>query len=786
MSPILHADRLPATYRHPTPAATRVFAACALLIFLSAGVSAQGRRRQLQNPTVFTEVPKQLLLQIVRAEDERRWDNDMRSLLSARSAVVRRRAALAAGRIGNDAAVADLVALLQHDGDPEVRVMAAFALGEIESPLAADTLVDVLKNSPNLAGHARVLEALGKIAAALPKEQATRAQALASVVLETLAWENRRRSASDELTVLLGLTAVLRAKPDNAGPIVAEFLRFQDPRIRADAANTLARLRLKDGNDELRKLLTTDPDPIVRANAARVLGATEDKASFDELLRALKDSDSRVRVSAIRALASLKDARAAEPLLDRGEQLLRPISNDGTNAQPFPTEVNELLEIATTIGRLLPNSKNIRALDFLRRLRFGVQLSAPEVEVAFARVSPQFYHMAAKQSLLPAASPQVSDAAEETAVWVETSWLRLATVAQGIGELASVNSGNPMLDASLKVESVNLLTKELKFRPVEPSARRRGSKSLPGVSLSGVAMRFRRQPVPPRALPDFLRALAAFKQPNVADKLRDYLEHPDVVVRGTAADLLGELPPDETNARALVAALPIALADKDLNDAALSVLDSLAKQKSNAANDAIKTALGSGDYLVRRRAVALLQANGVGDFSSRIGTVRSRNTTADYQRALARIGKRFNAVVTTSRGSFTIELLPEDAPLTVDNFIQLARRGYFREITIHRVVPNFVIQDGDPRGDGNGGPGYQIRCEINEASYERGALGMALSGKDTGGSQWFITHSPQPHLDGGYTVFGKVIAGMEVVDAIVRGDVIRSITIVEPARGAVK
>jgi len=93
-------------------------------------------------------------------------------------------------------------------------------------------------------------------------------------------------------------------------------------------------------------------------------------------------------------------------------------------------------------------------------------------------------------------------------------------------------------------------------------------------------------------------------------------------------------------------------------------------------------------------------------------------------------------------------------------------------------VPNFVIQDGDPRGDGNGGPAnHQIRCEINEVPYDRAVVGMALSGKDTGGSQWFVTHSPQPHLDGGYTVFGRVIAGMNVVDNIIRGDVIKSIVI---------
>jgi cyclophilin family peptidyl-prolyl cis-trans isomerase len=280
------------------------------------------------------------------------------------------------------------------------------------------------------------------------------------------------------------------------------------------------------------------------------------------------------------------------------------------------------------------------------------------------------------------------------------------------------------------------------------------------------------------AISDVLRAYAAFKSKDLAEVLRNHLKESEII-RGTAADLLGELPPDETNARALIDALPVAMADRTLNDAALSILDALAKQKSAKANEAIKTALDSNDHLIRRRAVAQLKANGVGDFAARVGIVKTSNTAADYERAVGRIGKQVRAVVTTTKGLFTIELLPDDAPLTVDNFIQLAKRKYFNRLTVHRVVPNFVIQDGDPRGDGNGGPGYQIRCEINEAPYARGAVGMALSGKDTGGSQWFVTHSPQPHLDGGYTVFGNVVSGMETVDNIARGDVIRSIAITE-------
>jgi cyclophilin family peptidyl-prolyl cis-trans isomerase len=286
-------------------------------------------------------------------------------------------------------------------------------------------------------------------------------------------------------------------------------------------------------------------------------------------------------------------------------------------------------------------------------------------------------------------------------------------------------------------------------------------------------------PHPEYAIPEVLRALAAFKPRDLADVLRNQLKESDVVIRATAAELLGDQPPSDTNARALIEALPRALRDKDSNDAILATLDALAKQKTKEANDAIKTALDSSDHLIRRRAVALLKANGVGDFSNRIGTVKTRNTEADYRRAIARIGKHVTATLVTSKGSFTIEFLPEDAPLTVDNFVQLARKGYFNGVTFHRVVPNFVIQGGDPRGDGSGGPGYSIRCEINEAPFERAAVGMALSGKDTGGSQWFVTHAPQPHLDGGYTVFGNVIRGMDVVDKIARGDIIRRVIVIE-------
>ena len=135
------------------------------------------------------------------------------------------------------------------------------------------------------------------------------------------------------------------------------------------------------------------------------------------------------------------------------------------------------------------------------------------------------------------------------------------------------------------------------------------------------------------------------------------------------------------------------------------------------------------------------------------------------------------AYIDTDRGTIQIELAVLDAPLTVDNFVTLARQGFFDGMLIHRVVPDFVVQAGDPRGDGEGGPGYTIRDELNERPYLRGTVGMALDWADTGGSQFFITHSPQPHLDAKYTVFGRVLSGMDVVDQIEQWDVIRRVRI---------
>ena len=133
----------------------------------------------------------------------------------------------------------------------------------------------------------------------------------------------------------------------------------------------------------------------------------------------------------------------------------------------------------------------------------------------------------------------------------------------------------------------------------------------------------------------------------------------------------------------------------------------------------------------------------------------------------------------TSKGAIVLDLYPEHAPKTVNNFVFLCNQGFYHGIAFHRVIPNFMIQGGDPTGTGRGGPGYKFEDEVrgNPLKHETGSLSMANAGPNTNGSQFFVTHAPQPHLDGKHTVFGRVVDGQDVVDAIAGGDTIDSVTV---------
>lgn len=139
---------------------------------------------------------------------------------------------------------------------------------------------------------------------------------------------------------------------------------------------------------------------------------------------------------------------------------------------------------------------------------------------------------------------------------------------------------------------------------------------------------------------------------------------------------------------------------------------------------------------------------------------------------------QLTATFDTSRGPIKIELYPDKAPLTVANFVNLAKRGFYDGLNFHRVIPDFMIQGGCPEGSGRGGPGYRFEDETtNGVRHERGVLSMANAGPNTNGSQFFITHVATPWLDGKHTVFGKVVEGLEVVDSVAQGDLINRVTL---------
>ncbi len=229
-----------------------------------------------------------------------------------------------------------------------------------------------------------------------------------------------------------------------------------------------------------------------------------------------------------------------------------------------------------------------------------------------------------------------------------------------------------------------------------------------------------------------------------------------------------------------------AAADEDLRAAALRFIGSVWSRDSarvdttlRARLSALSPAAGRADRALVARVTPLTSWRSV-----RVdGGTRSID---EYSRVAVRWwspgARRLHAILHTSRGDITVELLGESAPLVVEAFVQLARDGYYRNTWFHRVVPNFVAQDGNQRGDGSGGPGFTVRDAWTRERHDRGAVGLATSGPDTGDAQYYLCHSPQPHLDGHYTVFARVTAGLDVLDQLVQGDRLHSVELLPAAR----
>jgi cyclophilin family peptidyl-prolyl cis-trans isomerase/HEAT repeat protein len=634
-------------------------------------------------------------------EDRRSAGNgELDRLLSDPDKGVRRRAALAAGRIADASAIPALVDLM-NDSDAELRQMAAFGLGLVGDKQAAPRLVASLKDVDAVV-RARSAEALGRLGD--PRV----AGDIARMILETMPkgaavvsvrGDDAGNANDPWLEMRLGLFALARLKD----PRVAESVLLSNGRPRFDWwAATWTAMRLE--SPLLRPVLAAaagSDDRVSRAYAARGLGALKDPSALELLTPLARDPDETVAVNALRAIAVIGDARGSAAVV----------------AALASTDLTIKREALTALATLPPDpALRARVVPYVGHEQAFIRAAALS---ALAKIDRDEFAL-----VLSGLDP-------------DPEWFVRAALATALGERGDE-------------QSVGILFGLLK----DPDT---------------------------RVLPAVLEAMRKARGNDAAETLKGYLDHPDLAVRAAAIENLGQLKLPGS-AGLLAAAWKKGLGDREI-DARAAAVSGLAEIKDEVAKAALVEAAGSDpSRVVRVQAIAALTSLGL--TAAAPGAEAVDRPNLDYREAMAPYDPPPGATIYTPRailytrkGKIEIHLNILEAPLTVQSFIDLARRGFYDGLTFHRVVPGFVIQGGDPRGDGSGGPGYMLRCEIGQRPYGRGAVGMALSGKDTGGSQFFITHAPTPHLDGGYTLFGWVASGMDVVDQIQPGDVIDKVEI---------
>ncbi len=632
-------------------------------------------------------------------------------------------------------------------GAAPLRERVAVALGRIGDPAFRATLEVLLIDgeAPVRRAAAFALGELGQAAsrAALLRAAADPDRETGSLAVEALA-KGGAESTSVE-AALAGLSEeerwprllpfLFRFKDSDAVRLAAEGLRNLDPALHARAAYALAREPQPAGVSYLR-LLLADADPWVRDWAARGLGVVGDASDLARLRPLLDDPQAGPVIQTLRSGRRLVAAgKLAAPAGWRPR--LQALIDD-----PRPGVAVTALEAA---GSWLRH-------DEMNEL--GAALAARAVD---DQAPPRQRELA----LLA-----LAEGRDDRAGALVSRWSHAATPTERTraAEAAAKLGDRPTLERLLDDAS-----------PTVRAAAFDALLQAPAAPVGGAAAQ---APADRAGTPAFDAAVEAIARRALVD--------PDPIVRAAALDAVGAAFPATEIAQALERAT-----SDTLNDAELAAVRALGArgQKAGVAEraacvGALQTlAAGHRDILVRRQAAQALFD--LGETRPAVGAASDRDLDA-YRATLRRAAGEHAVDLVTERGTIRIRLFCTDAPLTCVNFLQLAGQGYFDGLRFHRVVPDFVVQGGDPRGDGAGGPGYQIRDEINRHRYVRGAVGMALSGPDTGGSQFFLTLTPQPHLDGGYTVFGEVISGMDVADALQQGDRIERAVPVEAVSGPVR
>jgi cyclophilin family peptidyl-prolyl cis-trans isomerase/HEAT repeat protein len=627
--------------------------------------------------------------------------SDLIRLLNDAEARVRRRAALALGRVGLSEAIEPLTRLFADD-EPDVRQMAAFALGLIGDQAARPALQMALADMNPLV-QGRAAEALGMIG------NRADADAVSAMVRGHVAAGAFMGIDADDLTypqappaeaARLGLYALVRLGSYEALAAAALDAQYQPVSRWWPVAYAIQRLPDPRSGPALLALLNT-PGRYTAAFAARGLGVIKSSAAAVPLREIVerRSAHPAVIIQALRALAAIGDTGSA-PV----------VTKIVVDARADPTL---RLEAMTALSGLTGPENLDLMLDLVSDPLADVRAFAIRT---LARIDPD--------TLLTTLS----------GLDAERDWTVRAAEAAALG----------MLPPARAQARLRLLLEDQDFR------------------VSSAAM----------------NAMASSKAPGADLVLLERLKADDFAVRAAAARSLAELKVTAA-VPALVQAFRATLGDSTYV-ARGAILDALAQLDAAAARPLLEEGLRDKDWAIRVRAAELLQQNGANAAATQAAirpAVAGRPIGEAEWQGLVNPQYSPHAYIETDQGTIEIELAILDAPLTVGNFIALARKGFFDGIPIHRIVPDFVVQAGDPRGDGEGGPGYTIRDEINMRPYLRGTVGMALDWPDTGGSQFFITHSPQPHLDGRYTVFGHVVAGMDTLDHLVQWDIIRRVTI---------
>ena len=621
---------------------------------------------------------------------------DLTVLITDADARIRRRAALALGRVGLAEGITPLTGLLA-DADAEVKQAAAFALGLIGDVSAATALTPLLTDpAPMVRG--RAAEALGLIGA---KDAAAAVGAVATEYARHASVTGRQpddESPAPPEAEAFKLAIFALVRLGGWEPLSAAVLEGDRPVTRWwPVAYALQRINDKRALPALKQLVA-GPGKYTTAFAVRGLGVLRDTSAGPVIVPLLDGSHPlEVTVSAIRAAGQTGAEQAVEPL--------------GRIAGDRKADPNLRLEAVSALGSL----KSTGALAEIQDL---IADPWPVMRITAIRAS--------------------------AAIDQETFVVILASL-------------DPDPDWTVRSAFAGVLA------------------TLPP-DIAMDRLRAMLNDEDKRVVPAVLRALVRVKAPEAGELLLARAKDLDFSVRAVVSDLIGELKPPG-GADALREAYKTAIPDLAYS-ARTAALEALASYGAAEATETLKAALADREWAVRVRAAELLdKLDPTGDHRRVMRPVPGTAPAPYHDKTLIAPDYSPHVFIETAKGTIEFELAVLDAPQTSRNFVTLARKGFFNGLAIHRVVPNFVVQDGDSRGDGTGGPGYTIRDEINERPFIRGAVGMALSWKDTGGSQFFIVHSPQPHLDAKYTVFGQVVAGMEVVDRIQQGDVIQRVRV---------